>query len=77
MPLFDVYLTASSGQRIAGTRKSVAAADKRGALIADEKLRGYHAGNRVVTARPHSNGIYAPPPDDSANAYLYRKASKD
>ena len=63
MPLFDVYLTGGSGQRIAGTRNTVAAYDKREALDRDEKLRGYHAGNRVAAPRPHTNGVYAPPPD--------------
>lgn len=48
MPTFDVYLTASLGQRIPGTRNTVTAATKREALDRDEKLRGYHAGNRVA-----------------------------
>lgn len=64
MPLFDVYLTASEGRIIKGTRNSVAASHDRAALLADEKLRGYHAGNRVVKPRRHRGGIYDPVPSE-------------
>lgn len=62
MPLFDVHLTGGSGDIIPGTRNSVPAGSKREALDKDEKLRGYHAGNRVAVPRPFINGVYAPPP---------------
>lgn len=65
MPLFDVYETGSMGLRVPGTRITVGALSRDEALSADEKKRGYHAGNRLVLPRPHSNGIYAPPPDDT------------
>ena len=62
MPLFDVYLTASEGRIIPGTRNTVGAATTREALDRDEKKRGYHAGNRVAKVRRDDNGIYRPAP---------------
>lgn len=54
---FDVYLTATGGDIVLGSRNTVTAHDERGARDQDELLRGYHAGNVKVIQRKPGQGF--------------------